>query len=195
MDMRNFGNISIRWKLTILIVTISSVSLLLASLAFITSDRINTQQTVSNNLATMAEIIAANSSAALLFRDGVAAQETLGFLRSQQHIQAAAIYEMDNTIFASYRKAGIDMEFPESDIQTENILFWGDHVELFIHINYQGEQIGVVYLRSNMKAVHDRLVWFLGIVAVVLLVSLLVTFILSARLQRIITDPLLRLSA
>ena len=76
------GNISIRWKLTLLIVTISSVSLLLASIAFITSDRINTQQTVSNNLSTMAEIIAAHSSAALLFGDTLAARETLGFLQA-----------------------------------------------------------------------------------------------------------------
>ena len=189
------GNISIRWKLTLLIVTISSVSLLLASIAFITSDRINTQQTVSNNLSTMAEIIAAHSSAALLFGDTLAARETLGFLQAQKHIQAAAIYGMEGKLFASYRKNGITIELPSTDIQSENTLFWGDHVELFTHINYQGEQIGVVYLRSNMKAVHDRLSWFLGIVAVVLLVSLLITFILSTRLQRIITDPLLRLSA
>jgi diguanylate cyclase (GGDEF)-like protein len=189
------GNISIRWKLTLLIVTISSVSLLLASIAFITSDRINTQQTVSNNLSTMAEIIAAHSSAALLFGDTIAARETLGFLQAQKHIQAAAIYGMEGKVFASYRKNGITIELPSTDIQSENTLFWGDHVESFTHINYEGEQIGVVYLRSNMKAVHDRLSWFLGIVAVVLLVSLLITFILSTRLQRIITDPLLRLSA
>ena len=70
--MWNFRNIPIRRKLTLLIVVISTVSLLLASLAFITSDRINTQQTVSSNLATMANIIAANSSAPLLFSDPVA---------------------------------------------------------------------------------------------------------------------------
>jgi diguanylate cyclase (GGDEF)-like protein len=195
MNIRDLGRVSIRWKLTLLIVTISTVSLLLASVAFITSDRINTQQTASNNLATMAEIIAANSSAALLFGDARAAQETLGFLEAQQHIQAAAIYGMDDAVFASYRKPGIAITFPESSIQTENILFWGNHVELFTHINYAGEQIGIVYLRSNMKAIHDRLVWFLGVVAAVLLVSMLVTFVLSTRLQRIITDPLLRLSA
>ncbi|MDH3987027.1 MAG: hypothetical protein OEV12_11540, partial [Gammaproteobacteria bacterium] len=96
--MKSFSHISIRWKLTGLIVIISSVSLLLASLAFITSDRINTQRTVSNNLTTMAEIIAANSSAALLFGDHMAAQETLGFLQSQKHIQAAAIYDINNSV-------------------------------------------------------------------------------------------------
>ena len=188
-------DIPIRRKLTLLIVLISTVSLLLASTAFITSDRINTQQTVSDNLGTMADIIAANSSAALLFSDPVAAQETLGFLNSQPYIQAAAIYGRDELEFARYIKPGIKLEMPASPPQTENILFWGDYVELFTQIIYEDEQIGVVYLRSDMEAVHERLNWFLGIVALVLVASLLVTFLLSAQLQRIITDPLLRLSA
>ena len=178
-----------------LIVVISTVSLLIASIAFITTDRINAQQTVSNNLGTMADIIAANSSAALLFSDPVAAQETLSFLKSQQHIQAAAIYDRNEMEFASYIKPGLSLELPVSDLQNENILFWGDYVELFTRIFYEGELIGFIYLRSNMEAVHQRLMWFMGIVVVVLLVSLLITFVLSAHLQRIITAPLLRLSA
>ena len=178
-----------------LIVVISSVSLLIASLAFITSDRINTQQTVSGNLATMADIIAANSSAPLLFSDPVAAQETLGFLESQRHIQAAAIYDIDDQVFSSYVKTGLEIELPATNLHEENTLFWGDHVELYTDIIYEGERIGVVYLRSNMERVHARLMWYLGIVGIVLAASLLVTFLLSAQLQRFITDPLLRLSA
>ena len=184
-----------RRKLTLLIVIISSVSLLIASLAFITSDRINTQQTVSGNLATMADIIAANSSAPLLFSDPVAAQETLGFLESQRHIQAAAIYDIDDQVFSSYVKPGLEIELPATNLHEENTLFWGDHVELYTDIIYEGERIGVVYLRSNMERVHARLMWYLGIVGIVLAASLLVTFLLSAQLQRFITDPLLRLSA
>jgi diguanylate cyclase (GGDEF)-like protein len=46
-----------------------------------------------------------------------------------------------------------------------------------------------------MRAIHDRLSWFLGIVAAVLLVSLLVAYSLSSQLQHIITAPLFRLSA
>jgi diguanylate cyclase (GGDEF)-like protein len=193
--MFNLHDMSIRRKLTMLIVVISTVSLLIASIAFITTDRINAQQTVSNNLGTMADIIAANSSAALLFSDPVAAQETLSFLKSQQHIQSAAIYDRNEMEFASYIKPGLGLELPASDLQNENILFWGDYVELFTRIFYEGELIGYIYLRSDMEAVHQRLMWFMGIVVVVLLVSLLITFVLSAHLQRIITTPLLRLSA
>jgi diguanylate cyclase (GGDEF)-like protein len=193
--MRNLRNIPIRRKLTLLIVTISTVSLLLASIAFITSDRISIQQSVSDNLRTMANIIAANSSAALLFSDPVAAQETLDFLKTQQHIQTAAIFSMNEKEFARYVKPGMRLELPSADLQKENILFQGNYVELLTHITYEGEQIGIVYLRSDLDLIHDRLIRLLGIIAMVFTVSLLVSFVLSAQLQRIITDPLLRLSA
>jgi diguanylate cyclase (GGDEF)-like protein len=143
----------------------------------------------------MAKIIAANSTAALLFSDPVAAQETLDFLKTQQHIQTAAIFSMNDREFAHYIKPGLELELPSAGQQRENVLFWGDYVELFAHITYEGEQIGVVYLRSDMGLVHDRLTRLLGIIALVFSFALLVSFVLSAQLQRIITDPLLRLSA
>lgn len=194
--MKKFRNISIRRKFTLIIVAISSVSLLLASIAFIATDRIQTREALGNNLRTMADIIAANSSAALLFGDTLAAEENLGFLEAQEHIEAAAIFGLDGSEFVSYIKATArHVDLPEPDFETNNILFWDNHVELFSNITHEGEIIGVVYIRSDLDAVHQRLIWFLGIVCVVLITSLLVTLMLSAQMQRIITDPLLRLSA
>ncbi|MGB5306475.1 MAG: EAL domain-containing protein [Gammaproteobacteria bacterium] len=188
------SNISIRSKLMLIIISISTISLLIASGSFITADRINAQQAVSENLSTLAEIIAANSSAAILFGDRVAAQETLGFLELQGHIQGAAIFGLDGETFAAYRKPGLDITIPDPELQPVNVLFWDSHIELLTRIVVEGEHIGFVYLQSDMEVIRERLTWFLNIVGIVLLVSLLVTFGLSARMQRIITHPLLRLS-
>ena len=194
--MKKFRNISIRHKLTLIIVTISSVSLLLAGIAFITTDRINTHESIGNNLRTMADIIAANSAAALLFGDTLAAEENLGFLQAQQHIEAVVIFGLDGSEFVSYRKENTGHAHPgKPDFEINNILFRDNHVESLSNITHEGETIGTVYIRSDTKAIQQHMVWFLGIVCAVLVTSLLVTFMLSARMQRIITDPLLRLSA
>ena len=193
--MRIFSNISIRHKLTLLIVVISSVSLLLASLAFVTTDRLNTRNFLGSNLHTIADIIAANSSAALLFGDTNAAEQNLGFLKAQEHIEAAAIFGLDGRLFASYMKPGASIDLPEPDYKSTNILFRDDYVELFSNISHEGETIGTAYIRSDLKAVQDRLVWFLAIVCTVLLASLMVTLMMSTQMQHIITEPLLRLSA
>ena len=140
--MFRLSNISIRRKLMLIIITVSSISLLIASSAFITADRVNAQQTVSENLSTMAEIIAANSSAAILFGDRVAAQETLGFLKLQEHIQGAAIFGLDGEAFAVYRKPGTDMELPDPEIQPVNVLFWETYIELLTHIAHEQGVLG-----------------------------------------------------
>ena len=193
--MKRFRNVSIRRKLTLILVTISSVSLLLASIAFIATDRINTRDSLGNNLRTMADIIAANSGAALLFDDPLAGEENLGFLKTQTHIEAAAIFSIDGKEFASYRKPGSNIVLPEPDFETDNILFWNDYVELFSKVTHENEVIGVAYIRSDLARLDEHLTWFMGIVVVVFITSLLVTLMMSAQMQRIITGPLLRLSA
>jgi hypothetical protein len=193
--MRAINNISIRHKLTLIIMIISSATLMIASFAFLTSDRLYSQKNVSDSLGIMADMIAANSAAAILFGDPAAAAETLSFLEMQNNIEAGVIYGIDNEVFAIYRKSGISAQLPAPDSQTDNTLFWGDHVELFSDIIYQGEKIGVIYLRSDMRTIRDRLVWFLVILSSVLLVSLLVAYSLSSQMQHIITAPLFRLSA
>jgi diguanylate cyclase (GGDEF)-like protein/prepilin-type processing-associated H-X9-DG protein len=193
--MNTFSNLSVRRKLTLVIMLISTVSLLLASAAFIISDRLHTKQQVADNLLIMAEMIAANSTATILFKDYDAAVETLAFLGSQDNIQAGVIFDSNQEPFTSYHKQGSSIALPELSSQASNVLFWDNHVEVFTDITYEGEQIGTVYLRSDMQVINKRLALFLGIVTLVLLASLLVAFALNERLQYIITAPLLRLSA
>ena len=78
--MNRFLNLSIRHKLMLIIMVISTVSLMIASAALITTDRVKIRDAVGNNLTTMTEILAAHNSAAILFRDITAAEETLRFL-------------------------------------------------------------------------------------------------------------------
>ncbi|MDH5469616.1 MAG: EAL domain-containing protein [Gammaproteobacteria bacterium] len=193
--MKIIKNISVRHKLMLISMAITMASLLLASVAFITSDRLYAQKTVVDGLNTMTDMIAANSSAAILFGDADAALETLGFLKSQGNIQAGALYLKDGDVFATYRRNGFNGELPAPGSNKQDVKFSDKYTEVFRPIVYKNDPIGIVYLRSDMSAVHDRLSWFLWIVVITLVTSLVFAFALSTQLQRIITDPLLRLSA
>lgn len=192
--MRMFRNLSVRRKITLIIMIIVTATLLVSSVAFITSDRLYTQKNVGNSLSIMADMIAANSTAAILFGDSAAAAETLGFLGSQENIEAGVIYDAEHEVFARYNRNGIDGQQPAPPDTDDNMLYWSDHIDLFRTITYQGEKIGSIYLRSDLRAVHERLARFLAIVAAVLAGSLLVAFALIGRLQHVVTAPLLRLS-
>ncbi|HSG11506.1 MAG TPA: EAL domain-containing protein [Gammaproteobacteria bacterium] len=193
--MKIINNVSVRHKLMLISMAITMASLLLASVAFITSDRLYAQKTVVDGLNTMTDMIAANSSAAILFGDADAALETLGFLKSQGNIQAGALYLEDGDVFATYRRNGFNGELPAPGSNKQDVKFSDKYTEVFRPIVYKNDPIGIVYLRSDMSAVHDRLSWFLWIVVITLVTSLIFAFALSTQLQRIITDPLLRLSA
>jgi diguanylate cyclase (GGDEF)-like protein len=193
--MQLIRNMSVRRKLMFISMTITMASLLLASVAFVTSDRLYAQKTVVDSLNTMASMIAANSSAAMLFGDSDAGLETLGFLKSQKQVQAGILYLRDGSIFAAYRRSGYYDDLPQPGPHEQGVNFSEKHAEIFSPVVHMDDVIGLVYLRTDMTAVRDRLNWFLGIVAAVLVTSLLLAFVLSSQLQRIITDPLLRLSA
>lgn len=193
--MQLIRDMSVRHKLMVICMTITMASLLLASVAFITSDRLYAQKTVVDSLNTIASMIAANSSAAMLFGDSDAGLETLGFLKSQNQIQAGILYLQDGSIFAAYRRRDFYDDLPQPGLHEQGVMFSEKHAEIFSPVVHMDNVIGLVYLRTDMTAVRDRLSWFLGIVVAVLVTSLLLAFVLSSQLQRIITDPLLRLSA
>jgi len=192
--MNRFSSISIRYKLILIIMAISTVSLLLASAAFITTDRVKTRDALGDNLSTMAEVIAVHNGAALLFGDTNAADETLRFLERHENIESVGIYDVNGEEFATYRKQGFTLPLPDVQAQHDNILFWDNYIETFKRIIYDGDPIGYVYMRSNLDKVEQNLLWYLGIVAVVLIMSLLVALLLGAQMQRIISTPLLALS-
>lgn len=193
--MRAIKNLSIRRKMVLIIVMISAIALAVASIAFIATDRGNSRQSTEENLRTLGKILAANSSAAILFGDKTSAEETLDLMSRQQYIQATVLYGQDGEFFASYIKPDVYLTLPEPGLQAENLLYREDYIELYSPVMQENEQIGHVYIRADIKMINERMTGYLGIVALVFIFSLFVAFILSARMQRFITDPLLKLSA
>src|SRR2546422_4898850 len=82
--MRAFRDLSIRRKLTLIIMLTSSVALLLACAAFVSYDLYTFRQAKVHDLTTLAEIIGSNSTAALTFGDSNSAKEILGALRDRK---------------------------------------------------------------------------------------------------------------
>src|SRR5437868_10258602 len=100
--MIRFRDISIKRKLTLIIMTASTVALLLAFCGFIACELFTYRQALSHDLSTLAEIIGNRSSAALIFEEKSDAEETLNALSAKRHITAAALYTKDGKLLARY---------------------------------------------------------------------------------------------
>src|SRR2546425_10153488 len=154
--MRAFRDLSIRRKLTLIIMLTSSVALLLACAAFVSYDLYTFRQAKVHDLATLAEIIGSNSTAALTFGDSNSAQEILGALSANQHIAAACIYMGDGRVFAKYLRGDPSARFSPPERQEDGSRFGSNELALFGKIMLDGEKIGTVYLRSDLAEITER---------------------------------------
>ncbi len=191
--MLSYANLPIKWKLTAIVVVNSVIALGLASAAFIGYDSVQLPKETAADLATLAVMTAAHSTAPLSFEDRRSAEETLGALRAESHILGACIYDRSGKIFAGYTRNGAKANFPPAPRQPGHYFENGTLV-LFEHIRLDGEVIGSVYLHSDLEKVYSRLRRYSAMLGLFMLASCLVAFLFSSRLQRVISGTILHLS-
>ncbi|MCE5315087.1 MAG: response regulator [Armatimonadota bacterium] len=191
--MRSFRDISIKQKLTLVIMLICCVTLLFASAGILIYEMITFPATVTQDVSTLAKIIGENSVAALVFSDSVAAKETLSALRAQPHVTAACIYQADGKILAKYLQKGqAGNIFPHKPSRNTH-RFEDGHLLLFKKIYLHKEDIGTVYIKSDLQRMHARLIQYVGIAAFVMLASACLAFILASKVRNVIAEPILHL--
>ena len=188
---------SIRQKLTWMNMLVSGAALLLACTAFASYELADFRQTLVRGMSIQAQIAGANSASALLFNDPDSASNTLSALKAAPHIRSAAIYTPTGAQFASWSRDSGGSALPsqqEPAGSTEVYLFQGDTVTLSRVIDFQGKNIGTVRIQSDLGEINDRLLGFAGIVAAVLLVSLLAAFAFSSIFQKATARPIAQLA-
>src|SRR6202167_2855953 len=99
-------NLSLRGKLTAIIMITSSVAVLLACTVFAFYDVTTFRRSLESELGTVAEITGSNMTAALTFGDAKAANEILSSLGIQTHIVEACVYRADGRVLAEFRRGG-----------------------------------------------------------------------------------------
>ena len=104
--MRFYRNLPIKRKLMVIVTLTSGIALALACAAFIGYESAQLPRETAAELATLAEMTAANSTAPLSFEDRRAAEEMLRALRAERHILEACVYDRSGRLFAGYKRDG-----------------------------------------------------------------------------------------
>ncbi|MBZ5563964.1 MAG: response regulator [Acidobacteriia bacterium] len=190
--MRLIRDLSIKKKLRLIIMLTVGAALALASFAFISYDQMMAREAARKNLSVLAEIIGNNSTAALTFNDPKSGLDILEGLQLLPHIEAACIYTGDGKVFVQYRRAGTRF-FPPPP-QTEGAAFGPNRLTVFYPITLGGQRLGTLYLESDLGEMRSRLRRYLAVVLAILLGSSLLALFLSARWERVISEPILHLA-
>jgi two-component system sensor histidine kinase/response regulator len=192
--MQPLGDSSIRQKLTRIVLLTCGAAILLACTVFAVYDLTTFRTSLARELATVAEITGSNTTAALAFSDARSARETLGSLSALPHIVEACIYTRDGKVFAKYVRRGSNPGLTPPEVQPDGATIASDYMVLFRQIRLNEEQVGTIYLKSDLAEVRQRTFRFAGITLGVILASFITAYLLASRLQRVISEPILELA-
>ncbi|MCH8045141.1 MAG: GHKL domain-containing protein [Planctomycetes bacterium] len=192
--MRPFQNFSINTKISLLVTLAVGIALLLCGAAFLVHDFHTIRAARVQEYDSLAEVLGANLTAAVVFHDPDTAEELLSSLQKQETVEFAAVYDKDGQVFATYGDAQ-DNDFSDVlPLHVGHTYTSEGHLCLVREIQQDGERIGTVFLYSRMDDLRAVLIREVEIVLVIMIVSLAAAMFVSRRVQRAITRSTLDLA-
>ncbi len=204
----SFRNLSIRKKLTALMMLVSVLILLLVSSLYIAEEVYSSRTFLEREMTTLGTTLGDSCKKLLMLRRIDTTEEILASLQAQPNIHAAYLFDEDGTPVAQYLDPS-EMKFilsiiPRDFVDPDN-KFWTklsrpkitsswQHFSLFLPIQHGDRTVGSLYLVSDLHDLYGRLS---GVVFVTLLLLGLLVFFswwLAGQFQRPVSVPLLNLA-
>jgi signal transduction histidine kinase/DNA-binding response OmpR family regulator len=192
--MSFFRDSSIQRKLSMVIFCTGLLGLSIASLAFEVYERASFRASMVSGLAADADILGLGTAPSLAFKDRKSAEEWLATIRVENYIVSVTLYDKHGELFAEYRRAGIGARFKPPAWKGEGVTFQSDSLTFSRNVSLEGENVGAIVIVSDLSELQAKMKRFREISALVLIVSLLVTAVVSKRLVGLITEPILELA-
>ena len=183
---------SLRTKLLGVVLATTFVALAVALTAMVGYDLHAYHKSWSDDMSAQAELLGRTTAAALTFDDAKAARENLSLLRLRPQVRAAAIYGARGALFASYVAKAGGGAIPKV-AEPEGVQVHDDELTVSRQIVDNGDVLGTVFLRADYP-LYERVVSYAEIAFVVMFLAMLVAFVLSSRLQRLVTHPILAIA-
>jgi signal transduction histidine kinase/CheY-like chemotaxis protein len=185
---------SIKQKLILIIMCTTGITLILASVVFLSTEILAFRRNLINDLSTLAQVVGINSEGALVFDDQYTAERHLAAFRANQGIVFACIYKQNGEVFASYTAPSSTAAITPPQVQNPGYHFDTRYLYLFKEIRIEEDMIGTVFIQHDLKDMRTQLWRFVLIVAGIIVVGFFVALMLSSFLQRIISSPILNLA-
>ncbi|HKQ18183.1 MAG TPA: ATP-binding protein [Candidatus Eisenbacteria bacterium] len=179
---------TIQRKLVLAIMLTSTTALVLTGAVLIAREASSLRQLVEREVTTRAGILAANSTAALAFRNPDDAIQVLAALRTDPSVIAAALYDESGQLFATYPSNVAPSVLPRAfggvghRIEDANLVIRQQVLE-------GTRLLGTLYIRTDLRELDERVRMHALVVLCAVLGSIGVAYVLSIWLQRKIAGP------
>ncbi|MBN2593075.1 MAG: HAMP domain-containing protein [Sedimentisphaerales bacterium] len=186
---------SIKYKLiTIMMVTCISVVLLAGVMSIIWGNYALRADTI-RSLSVQAKIIADKCPELLIAKDAAEARKTLYSLHIEPSISYASINDDKGRVFANYNRDGNSKSIHIYVTNKHGYGFGNVSMNVTEDIIYKNKKIGSVSLQSDLNPLQIMLKRNAIITISTLLLVSVIAYFMSARLQKIISRPIMSLVA
>jgi signal transduction histidine kinase/ActR/RegA family two-component response regulator/HAMP domain-containing protein len=168
----------------------SAAAIALTCIGFGAYEYLAARNRLLEHVDTLARVVAANSTAALAFRDERDASDVLAALKSEPSIRAAALYDAEGILFVRFPANGAAELVPERATDGGLDFSGGDLAGFRPVRELQDQPLGSLYIRADVSQIYSRF-WLYGLIAaLVMSASLLLAYFLSRLLQDRISGPI-----
>jgi two-component system sensor histidine kinase/response regulator len=189
-----FPNMSFHRKLTILVAASTFSALAMACVGLALFERHSFRNARMNELSLLGNTLGANTGASLNFNDQKGATEMLSALHADFNLIAAYLYDNSGNVFAEYHGPNSAGDLGVPPLQPDGTQFTSDSLTVSQGVFLRGERSGSLVLVSDLRALNQKIRQYAQISALILVLSILATFLVSIRFLRIAINPILQLA-
>lgn len=157
------------------------------------------KQSTVDNISVLAKLIGNRSHAALAFDDKQLAHDNLASLSSHPSITLSCLFDRAGNLFVSYSKINSVGSNCQQQLsirnKAANYHFEDDELLVSQPIFVDGEYSGSILIRTSLEVVQQHLLRYLIIALLIGLTVAILALFLAARLQAILSKPLIKLTS
>lgn len=190
-------NMAIRHKLVSIIMLTCIVALVVAGSTLMRYQHISTRKELVKTLQTQAAMIATTCQAAVTFDDAEDAKDILNAFQEQSSVVFACLSEAEGQILASYHRNAssappemTQMVFEDTHRFTRDYLM----VSKPVLDRSNRETIGFLSVWSDLTPIEAMFKRYMITISMVIIMASLVAYLVSSKVQGIISHPILQLT-
>lgn len=192
--MKRIRDWPISVKLRLIILTVSLAAVALTSIVWMFYERDVVMGALPPAQLVRARILSSNATAALAFDSPKDAQDIVNSLQADNRVTAAAIFDPSGKLFVRYQNAGAPLRHVTPEATAEGFHYGPGYLDVWTTIAVGNRRLGSLVIERNLRDLDDRLKVIPMIGLGIMVLAGLAAYLLAGILQRIVSEPVLRLS-
>lgn len=187
--------VSIKHKLMQLGMVTSIITLLMVLIVFSSYSLYSSKNSLENELKLLSKLISKRAASALVWEDPTTVHNSLKELSIKNSINLSCIYNNNKEIYAHYSRSGINKcpKTLKESIRNKEINL--NNIQIYNPILFNDSTVGHLIIESNFEDIYNYIYTFLLFITLLIIPSILFSYIISNRYKNYIAQPILHLVA